>query len=95
VDASNRSISVIPPQTDPNKKEKYNVFSGQKLIESQTHAWSTNEKEAYAVIDVLKKIRDWILLSQVSIYFRSQSFSTSHGISAKESSFNTLGFIVA
>jgi hypothetical protein len=68
VDASNHSVSAILSQTDAYKMEKPIAFSSQKLTESQIHAWSTIEKEAYAVIHALHKFRDWILFSKVSIY---------------------------
>jgi RNase H-like domain found in reverse transcriptase len=50
------------------KLEKPIAFSSQKLTESQIHAWSITEKEAYAVIHAPQKFSDWILFSKVSIY---------------------------
>jgi hypothetical protein len=68
VDASGHAVAGILSQTDALKMEKPIAFTSQKLTESQAKAWSTIEKEAYAVIHALNKFRDWIFLSKISIY---------------------------
>ena len=65
MDASNYAVGGILSQTDEHALEKPIAFTSQKLTESQSQAWSTIEKEAFAVIHSLN---NWIFLAKVHIY---------------------------
>ena len=67
-DASGYAVSGILSQSDEQGTEKPIAFTSRKLSQSQEHAWSTIEKEAYAVIHSLSQFRDWILFSKVYIF---------------------------
>jgi hypothetical protein len=67
-DASGYAVSGILSQTDTEGKEKPIAFTSKKLSEAQAHAWSTIEKEAYAVLHSLIQFRDWILFSRVFVF---------------------------
>jgi hypothetical protein len=67
-DASGYAVSGILSQTDEQGTEKPIAFTSRKLSQSQEHAWSTIEKEAYAVIHSLSQFRDWILFSKVYVF---------------------------
>jgi hypothetical protein len=60
VDASNYAASGILLQTNDNWIEKPIAFTSQKLMDAQTRAQSTTEKEAFAVINILRKYHDWL-----------------------------------
>jgi len=69
VDASGYAVACILSQTDTEDNEKPIALGSQKLTEAQAKAWSTIEKEAFAVIWALKKYRAWLFGSpQVHVY---------------------------
>ena len=67
IDASLHIVSAVLTQTGDDGSELPVAFSSTKL--SQAHmAWSTIEREAYAVLVALKKYRNWIFDTQVTVY---------------------------
>jgi len=69
VDASGFAVACILSQTDDQGNEKPIALGSQKLTNAQSKAWSTIEKEAFAVIWALNKYRDWLFCSStVHIY---------------------------
>lgn len=68
VDASQFAVAGILTQTATDGSEKPIAFTSQKLTQSQAQAWSTIEKEAYAVIHGLNKFRDWLIGSKINIF---------------------------
>jgi hypothetical protein len=69
VDASGFAVACILSQTDTEGNEKPIALGSQKLTDAQAKAWSTIEKEAFAVVWALKKYRAWLFGSpQVHIY---------------------------
>ena len=67
VDASLHAVSAVLTQTGDDGTELSVAFSSTKLSQSQM-AWSTIEREAYAVLSALKKYRSWIFGTQVTVY---------------------------
>jgi len=68
VDASLRTVSSVLTQTAYDGTELPVIFSSTKLSQAQM-AWSTIEREAYAVLVALKKYRSWIFGTKVTVYF--------------------------
>jgi len=69
VDASGYAVACILSQTDECGNEKPIALGSQKLTDAQAKAWSTIEKEAFAVIWALNKYRCWLFCSPtVHIY---------------------------
>jgi len=68
VDASlHIAVSAVLTQTDDDGTELPRAFSSTNLSQAQM-AWSTIEREAYAVLVALKKCRSWIFGTQVTVY---------------------------
>ena len=67
VDASLHTVPAILTQTGDDGTELPVAFSSTKLSQAQT-AWSTIEREAYAVLFAFKKYRSWIFGNQVTVY---------------------------
>jgi len=67
VDASLHTVSAVLTQTGDYGTELPAAFSSTKLSGAQM-AWSTIEREAYAVLVALKKYRSWIFGTQVTVY---------------------------
>ena len=68
VDASKHCVAGYLAQVDENGREKPVAFASQKLSDSQALSWATIEKEAYAVIFCLRKFRNWIFGSDITVY---------------------------
>ena len=67
VDASLHTLSAVLTQTDDDGTVLPVAFSSTKLSQAQM-AWSTIEQEAYSVLVALKKYRNWIFGTQVTVY---------------------------
>ena len=66
-DASGRAVGATLGQLDEMGMEQPLAFASQKLSPTQA-AWSTIEREAYAVIWALNKYRDLIFGTRVTVY---------------------------
>ena len=60
-------MSAVLTQTGDDGTELPVAFSSTKLSQAQM-AWSTIEREAYAVLVALKKYMNWIFGTQVTVY---------------------------
>jgi len=67
VDASLHAVSAVLTQTGDDGIELPVAFSSTKLSQAQM-AWSTIERETYAVLSALKKYRSWTFGTQVTVY---------------------------
>ena len=67
VDASAYMVSSALTQTDPKGNELPVAFSSTKLNPIQSR-WSTIEKEAYAALVALKRYRNWLFGSRITLY---------------------------
>ena len=67
VDASAFMVAAALTQTDPKGNELPIAFSSAKLTHTQCR-WSTVEKEAYAALFALRKYRNWLFGSKVTLY---------------------------
>ena len=67
VDASNMAVGCCLIQWAEDNSEKPIAFASTKLNHTQV-AWSTIEKEAYAVMFALRKFRNFIFLAKISIF---------------------------
>jgi hypothetical protein len=67
VDASDYAISGILTQNNDNGVEVPIAFFSAKLNPTQ-RAWATVEKEAYAALTALRRYRNWLFGSQVTVY---------------------------
>jgi len=67
VDTSLHRVSAVVTQTGDDGTELPVSFSSTKLSQAQM-AWSTFEREAYAVLVALKKYRSWIFGTKVTVY---------------------------
>ena len=66
-DASDHTVAGILTQSSVDNTERPIAFFSQKLTPTQ-RAWSTIEKEAYAVIASLRHFRQWIWGSETFVY---------------------------
>jgi hypothetical protein len=66
-DASDYAIAGVLSQTDVRGQEKPIAFFSKKLNDTQK-AWATIEKEAFAVLEALKRFRAWIFGYEVHVY---------------------------
>ncbi|GFV57386.1 retrovirus-related Pol polyprotein from transposon 17.6 [Trichonephila clavipes] len=64
-DASATAIGACLSQNDEKGKEPNCIFS-KKLTETQTR-WATIEREAYAVIEALKRFDSWIFGAEIEV----------------------------
>ena len=64
VDASNHTVAGVLSQFDDEGQDRPIAVASQKLTPTQ-QAWSTVEKEAYAVIWALTKYRYWLFANEV------------------------------
>jgi len=60
-------VATALTQTGPNGNELPFAFSSAKLTQTQCK-WSTIEKEAYAALFALRKYRNWLFGSKVTLY---------------------------
>jgi len=67
VDASNHTVAGLLSQYDDEGQDRPIAFASQKLTPTQ-QAWSTVEKEAYAVIWALTKYRHWLFANEVVVF---------------------------
>ena len=67
VDASNVAVGCCLIQWAEDKREKPIAFASCKLTATQS-AMSTIEREAYAVIYALRKFRNFVFSTEVTIY---------------------------
>ncbi|CAM4537302.1 unnamed protein product [Caretta caretta] len=58
-DASERGVGAVLMQEGPNQKFHPVVFLSKKLSERGSH-WSISEKECYAIIYALEKLRPYV-----------------------------------
>ncbi|GFS53817.1 retrovirus-related Pol polyprotein from transposon opus [Trichonephila clavipes] len=65
-DASATAIGACLSQNNEKGKENPIVFFSKKLAETQTR-WATIEREAYAVIEVLKRFDSWIFGAEIEV----------------------------
>ena len=68
VDASKHCVAGYLAHVDEQGQEKPVAYASQKLSDSQALSWATIEKEAYAVIFCLRKFRNWIFGSDITVY---------------------------
>jgi hypothetical protein len=66
-DASDHSVAAILSQTDGNGREQPIAFCSRKLNDTQKH-WSTSEKEAFAVLEAVKRFNHWIFGYKIHVY---------------------------
>ena len=67
VDARLHTVTAVLTQTGDDGTELPVAFSSTKLSQAQM-AWSTIEREAYAVLVALKKYMSWIFGTKVTLY---------------------------
>ena len=67
VDASNYAVAGVLSQFDDEGHDRPIAFASQKLTPTE-QAWSTVEKEAYAVIWALTKYRHWLFANEVVVF---------------------------
>ncbi|GFV13743.1 retrovirus-related Pol polyprotein from transposon 17.6 [Trichonephila clavipes] len=65
-DASATAIGACLSQNDEKGKENPIAFFSKKLTETQTR-WATIEREAYAVIEALKRFDSWIFGAEIEV----------------------------
>ncbi|GFW84074.1 retrovirus-related Pol polyprotein from transposon opus [Trichonephila clavipes] len=65
-DASATAIGACLSQNDEKGKENPIAFFSKKLTETQTR-WATIEREAYAVIEALKRFDSWIFGVEIEV----------------------------
>ncbi|GFU89345.1 retrovirus-related Pol polyprotein from transposon 17.6 [Trichonephila clavipes] len=65
-DASATAIGACLSQNDETGKENPIAFFSKKLTETQTR-WATIEREAYAVIEALKRFDSWIFGAEIEV----------------------------
>ncbi|GFX83691.1 retrovirus-related Pol polyprotein from transposon opus [Trichonephila clavipes] len=65
-DGSVTAIGVCLSQNDEKGKENPIAFFSKKLNETQTR-WATIEREAYAVIEALKRFDSWIFGAKIQV----------------------------
>ncbi|GFU57547.1 retrovirus-related Pol polyprotein from transposon 17.6 [Trichonephila clavipes] len=65
-DASATAIGACLSQIDEKGKENPIAFFSKKLTETQTR-WATIEREAYAVIEALKRFDSWIVGAKIEV----------------------------
>ena len=66
-DASDYCVAGALSQTDTNGKEMPIAFYSKKLNSTQ-RAWATIHKEAYAVLEGLRKFRHWIFGYNINVF---------------------------
>ncbi|GFW56291.1 retrovirus-related Pol polyprotein from transposon opus [Trichonephila clavipes] len=67
-DASATAIGACLSQNDEKGKENPIAFFSKKLTETQTR-WATIEREAYAVIEALKRFDSWIFGAEIETLY--------------------------
>lgn len=67
VDSSSYAVSSVLAQTSSEGVEMPVAFASMKLTETQRN-WSTIEREAYAALVALRKYRNWIFGSRVTVH---------------------------
>ncbi|CAM5160014.1 unnamed protein product [Natator depressus] len=58
-DASERGVGAVLMQEGPNQEFHPVVFLSKKLSERESH-WSISEKECYAIVYALEKLRPYV-----------------------------------
>ena len=66
-DASGQAVGASLGQLDENGIEQPLAFASQKLTQSQS-AWATIEREAYAVIWAIKRFRNLVYGTHITVY---------------------------
>ena len=66
-DASDQSVAGCLSQTDAHEHERPISFYSRKLSDSQK-AWPIVEREAYAVLEALKRFKNWIWGYPIHVY---------------------------
>jgi hypothetical protein len=66
-DASDLASGGVLSQTDENGKERPIAFCSKKFNETQ-RAWATIEREAFAVLEALKRFNMWIFGCKIHMY---------------------------
>ena len=66
-DSSDFAVGAVLTQIDDKRLERSVSFISQKLIDTQSR-WATVEKEAYAIVWALNKLKEIIIGSKVHIF---------------------------
>jgi hypothetical protein len=66
-DASDYAVAAILSQTDDRGQERPIAFCSRKLNDTQ-RAWATIEKEAFAVLEAIKKFAHWIFGYKIHVF---------------------------
>jgi hypothetical protein len=60
-------VAAILSQRDDNARERLIAFYSRKLSNAQ-RAWSAIEKEAFAVLDAIKRFNHWIFGYKIHVF---------------------------
>ena len=67
VDASEYCVGAVLTQTDDLGRELPIAFASSKLTSTQQR-WAVIEKEAYGVLWALKRFRQWVMGTQITVF---------------------------